>query len=178
MASLVPEILHSYLLLFRPHFNKPSFVYFSGYIVSLLLTGGRKTMKRVAHTCFFVDRHLASWERFLAENSWDPAALMQTWLATLHTKLGASLQIHGAYLAVVDTLLIAKNGQRMLGIQAWHDRSGNADRGNACGASPGHHDWHGFLWLDFDLSGLPCGQQADGSQKGFFSGKKTVPVGN
>jgi hypothetical protein len=35
------------------------------------------------------------------------------------------------------------------------------------------HDWRGFLWLDFDLSGLPCGQQAEGSCRGFFSGKKT-----
>ena len=40
------------------------------------------------------------------------------------------------------------------------------------------HDWRGFLWLDFDLSGLPCGKQAEGSQKGFFSGKKTGPVAN
>lgn len=36
-----------------------------------------------------------------------------------------------------------------------------------------HHDWRGFLWLDFDLSGLPCGKQAEESQKGYFSGKKT-----
>jgi hypothetical protein len=35
------------------------------------------------------------------------------------------------------------------------------------------HDWRGFLWLDFDLSGLPCGPQAEASQKGYFSGKKT-----
>ena len=35
------------------------------------------------------------------------------------------------------------------------------------------HDWRGFLELDFDLSALPCGQQAEGSQKGFASGKKT-----
>jgi len=41
-----------------------------------------------------------------------------------------------------------------------------------------HHDWRGFLQLDFDLSGLPCGKQAQGSQKGFFSGKKTVQVAN
>jgi len=34
------------------------------------------------------------------------------------------------------------------------------------------HDWRGFLQLDFDLSGLPCGKQAQGSQKGYFSGKK------
>jgi len=35
------------------------------------------------------------------------------------------------------------------------------------------HDWRGFLWLDFDLSGLPCGKQAQKGKKGFFSGKKT-----
>ncbi len=35
------------------------------------------------------------------------------------------------------------------------------------------HDWRGYLWLDFDLSGLPSSAQAEASQKGFFSGKKT-----
>lgn len=36
------------------------------------------------------------------------------------------------------------------------------------------HDWRGFLWLDFDLSGLPCGKQAEGAEKGYFSEKKTL----
>lgn len=36
------------------------------------------------------------------------------------------------------------------------------------------HDWRGFLLLDFDLSGLPCGKLAEGSRKGHFSGKKTL----
>lgn len=35
------------------------------------------------------------------------------------------------------------------------------------------HNWRGFLLLDFDLSGLPCGKQAQGGTKGYFSGKKT-----
>lgn len=35
------------------------------------------------------------------------------------------------------------------------------------------HDWRGFLWLDFDLTGLVCGKLAEASQKGYFSGKKT-----
>lgn len=35
------------------------------------------------------------------------------------------------------------------------------------------HDWRGFLWLEVDLSGLPCGKGAEGSEKGYFSGKKT-----
>jgi hypothetical protein len=40
------------------------------------------------------------------------------------------------------------------------------------------HDWRGYLWLDFDLSGMPCGKQAEASQKGYFSGKKTLPDAN
>jgi hypothetical protein len=40
------------------------------------------------------------------------------------------------------------------------------------------HDWRGFLWLDFDLSGLPCSSQAEASTKGYFSGKKTPPDAN
>jgi len=136
MAALVPEILFGYLLLFRPHFTKPSFAFFSGYILSLLLTGGRKTMSRVARTCFWVDRHLASWERFLAENRWDPTALFATLLDALRTKLTDGLKVHGAYLAALDTLLVAKNGHKMLGIQFWKDHSGNADRGERI---RGHH---------------------------------------
>jgi hypothetical protein len=38
------------------------------------------------------------------------------------------------------------------------------------------HDWRAYLWIEFDLSGLPCSKQAEESQKGFFSGKKTSPV--
>ncbi len=40
------------------------------------------------------------------------------------------------------------------------------------------HDWRGFLWLDYDLSGLPCGKQAESGKKGYFSGKKTSRDGN
>ena len=40
------------------------------------------------------------------------------------------------------------------------------------------HDWRAYLWVDFDLSGLPCGKQAQGARKGYFSGKKTQQVVN
>jgi hypothetical protein len=33
-------------------------------------------------------------------------------------------------------------------------------------------DWRKFLWLDFDLTGLPCAAKAEASQKGYFSEKK------
>jgi len=40
------------------------------------------------------------------------------------------------------------------------------------------HDWRSYLWLDVDLTGLPCGGQAEGGTKGYFSGKKTSGDGN
>jgi hypothetical protein len=36
-----------------------------------------------------------------------------------------------------------------------------------------HHDWRGYLWLDYDLSPLPCGPRAEASQKGYFGEKKS-----
>jgi hypothetical protein len=39
-------------------------------------------------------------------------------------------------------------------------------------------DWRSYLWLDFDLSGLPCSPGAEASQKGYFSDKKTPLEGN
>ncbi len=39
------------------------------------------------------------------------------------------------------------------------------------------HDWRGYLWLDYDLSPLPCSAQAEASQKG-YCGKKTLLDGN
>ena len=40
------------------------------------------------------------------------------------------------------------------------------------------HDWRGYLWLDYDLSGLPCSYRAEESQRGYFSDKKTFPDAN
>lgn len=51
--------------------------------------------------------------------------------------------------------------------QIWHPRS-----------QVTKHDWRGYLWLDFDLSGLPCSKRAQASQKGYFSDKKTRPDDN
>lgn len=38
------------------------------------------------------------------------------------------------------------------------------------------HNWRGYLWIDYDLSSLPCGPQAQKGQKGYASGKKTCLV--
>jgi hypothetical protein len=40
------------------------------------------------------------------------------------------------------------------------------------------HDWRGFLCFDLDLCGLIYGKEAEWSEKGYFSGKKTPVVAN
>lgn len=99
-------------------------------------------MNNIAQCCFWVERSLSSWERFLAENQWDVNAVCQTTVALLLQKLGVQLQFHGGYLAALDTLLVPKNGRKMAGVQPWKDHSGNADRGERL---KGHH-W-GILGL-------------------------------
>lgn len=56
-------------------------------------------------------------------------------------------------------------------------RDATTQIGQTYGQTP-RHDWRGFLWFDYDLSGLICSQQAEESQKGYFSGKKTPQDGN
>jgi hypothetical protein len=51
--------------------------------------------------------------------------------------------------------------------QIWHPQSQVTAR-----------DRRKFLWLDHDLSGLPCGAKAEASPKGYFAGKKTSAAGN
>jgi hypothetical protein len=41
-----------------------------------------------------------------------------------------------------------------------------------------HRDWRKFLWLDFDLSALPCGPMAEKAMKGYFAEKKTATDAN
>ena len=40
------------------------------------------------------------------------------------------------------------------------------------------HDWRAYLELDLDLSGLPCSSNYEGSERGYFSGGKTVMEDN
>jgi hypothetical protein len=39
-------------------------------------------------------------------------------------------------------------------------------------------DWRKFLWLDYDLSALPCGPLAEKAMKGYFAEKKTPTDAN
>ena len=154
MNAVISPLLLTYLGGFQAGFSKPNFVYFQGYMWSLLLTTGHKCMTHIAQTCFFLDRHLSSWERFLSENRWDLTVMSKHLVSLLLAKLGDSLKVYGAYLAAIDTTLIAKKGGKMLGVQKWHQASGNADRGDAI---VGHH-WGilGLLSFSVPLSRYLC----------------------
>ncbi len=128
MEQFIPLEFLSYFLIFQGHFSKPNFVYFQGYLWGLLIARGRKTMTNIAHCCFWVDRNLSSWERFLSDNLWSVNAVGKTLVTLLLEKLKPQLQVHGGYLAALDTLLIPKNGKKMTGVQPWKDHSGNANR--------------------------------------------------
>ena len=102
----------------------------------MLLGQARKYVTNVARVCFFVNRHISSWERFLSQAPWDMGQIQQCLLSLIIEKMKGSLLIHEAYLVWLDTSLIAKVMGKMPGVQRWHDHSGNSDRGTHL---VGHH---------------------------------------
>src|SRR2546428_11853518 len=114
---------------FHPCFTAPSFAYFQSYVWALMVVEGRKCMTRIARCVFFHQRDLSSWERFLAEHRWSLPTVTARLVTLVVAKLGAQLQVHGAYLLGTDTTLVAKTAKKMLGVQTWKDHSDNADGG-------------------------------------------------
>jgi DDE superfamily endonuclease len=122
---------------FRQHFPARHFAYFEGYVWALAMLGTtRKCMTNIARICVFVERHLASWERFLAEAQWDLRGVSQTVVTQLLQQLGSRLYLWEALLAAVDTTLIPKVRGKMPGVQKWHDHRGDPARGESL---VGHH---------------------------------------
>jgi hypothetical protein len=128
MNHCFPEILITYVLPFRQAFYQPGWQYFQGFIWAMLLSGGRKCMTQMARTCFFIDRSLASWERFLAEQQWDMTQMMRSLVGGLQQELGESLLYAGRYVLAVDPTSVAKVKGRMAGVQRWREHSTNPDR--------------------------------------------------
>ena len=129
MNDFFPEILVTYLLPFRQAFSQPGWRYFQGFIWAMLLSTGRKCMSQIGRTCFFVERSLSSWERFLAEQQWDMAQVMRALVGLLHRELGDGLKYAGRYVIGIDPTFVAKVKGRMLGVQKWRQSSENPDRG-------------------------------------------------
>lgn len=136
MDTFFPGILLAYLEVFRQAFTSPSFETFRAYVWAMMVVKGSKCMTKIAESCFFVGKHISSFERFLSENRWDVNQVMQLLLTMVKKKLGEKALVHGAYLLALDTTLLAKSSKRMPGIQKWHDGSSNANRQ---GWVIGHH---------------------------------------
>lgn len=143
MNNFFPEIVITYLYHFRQAFSQPNFLYFQGFIIAFLLSGGRKCVTQMARFCFFIDKSLASWERFLANAQWDMMALSRQMMQLTQAELGSALIYACHYLVGIDTTFAAKVRGRMLGVQKWEQKSNNPDRGKSV---VGHH-WAiaGFL---------------------------------
>ena len=137
MDTYFPVTIVPFLEGFRQYFPAQHFAYFRGYLWALAMLGTtRKCMTSIARSCVFVERHLASWERFLAEAQWDLRGVSQALVQLLLQQLGSRLQLWEALLAAVDTTLIPKVRGKMPGVQKWHDHSGNPGHGESL---VGHH---------------------------------------
>ncbi len=136
MEHVFPDILVGYLLEFRHAFSQPGWRYFQGVIWAMLFVTGRKCVTQIARACFFVDRSLSSWERFLSEQQWDSNQVMRSLVGLLQRELGEALLYAGRYVLAFDPTFVAKVKGRMLGVQAWRQHSENPDRGTQV---IGHH---------------------------------------
>lgn len=125
MNHLFPELMIMYVNYLSPCFSYYSRPLFKGYVLGLLLCNSRKCMKHIASTCWFVDKGLSSWERFLSEHHWSLDSLMQRYFELLFFRLkhlGIDLS---ELLFALDTTLVAKTKGRMLGVQKWSAHPGD-----------------------------------------------------
>lgn len=129
MNDVFPALFLTYLLPFRQAFSQPGWQYFQGFIWAILLSRGRKCVTQIARSCFFLDRSLSSWERFLAEQRWDMHDVMRQLVGLLQAELGEALLYAGRYVIGIDPTYVAKVKGRMLGVQRWREHSDNPDRG-------------------------------------------------
>lgn len=68
--NFIPTLVIGYLDVFRVAFNSPGYSYFKAFIWAFMLIPGRKRVTDVANACFFMKRHVSSFERFLSEYNW------------------------------------------------------------------------------------------------------------
>lgn len=95
-------------------------------------------------------------------------------ISEVNTKLRGDIPLAkaGGWECFADqsTLSLALDSLSQMNIEQLRDATTHIEQ--SYGQVP-KHDWRGFLWFDYDLSGLTCSEQAEGSEKGYFSGKKT-----
>lgn len=128
MDTFFPAILLTYLAPFSQIFTSPTFDTFKAYVWAMMVVKSSKCMTKIAESCFFLGKHISSFERFLSENRWDLNQVLDLLVQQILEELGSKAKVYGAYLLTLDTTLVAKASKRMPGIQKWTDGSGNPDR--------------------------------------------------
>ena len=136
MDTFFPQLMMAYLSSFRQAFSKANWIYFQSFLFAFLIVEGRKCVTTIADACFFVDRSLSSFQRFLSEYHWDLTEVVDHLVRLLLRELKDEMKIYGAYLIAIDTSIVSKSSKKMIGVQKWKDHSGNADRGEH---RLGHH---------------------------------------
>jgi hypothetical protein len=134
METYFPATMRAYLAVVRQHFPAQPFASFRGYVWALAMLGTtRKGMTHIARSGVFVERHLASWARFLRGAQWDLRAVSQPLVTPWLPQLGPSGCLWEALLAAVDTTLIPNGRGQRPGVQKWPDHRGHPARGASLG---------------------------------------------
>jgi hypothetical protein len=131
-----PDQIVPFLESFRNCFNASGFRYFLGFMWVCVGLTDRRCLTRLAANCPLFDRHVSGWSRFFSESLWNLRSLRTKFYHLLVTHLSGEVFYKGYLVAALDTTLMVSFGRKMLGVQKWHDHSGNADRG---GYIIGHH---------------------------------------
>jgi len=123
-----PSLLVGYFEAFREAFNAPSSSYFKAFVWAFMLIPGRKRVTDIANACFFMKKHVRSFERFLSEHKWSMHQVIASLILLLLTQLADKLIVHGAFPPAEDTRFVSKPSKKMPGVQRWKDYSSNPDR--------------------------------------------------
>jgi hypothetical protein len=154
MDTSFPATMRASLEVCRQHLPAQHCADCRGDVWALARLGTTRTCRtNVARSRVFVERHLASWERLLAESHWDLRGVSHTLVTRLVPQVGASLYWWDAWLAAVETTVSATVRGPMPGVQTWHDHSGNPARGESW---VGHH-WARIGWVSAWGAGYVCG---------------------
>jgi hypothetical protein len=129
IENFVPALLIAYLETFRRAFNKSGYSFFKVFIWALMFIPGRKRVTDIVNACFFMDKHVSSFERFLSEYKWSMHEVIASLVSLLLSHLGERLKVHGEFLAAEDTTFAGKASKKMMGVQKWKDHSSNPVRG-------------------------------------------------
>lgn len=129
LMNFFPPIIIPFLAVFRQGFTSPQYQYFLGFLWGLVAIQGKKTLTRLASGNPWLRQHVSGWSRFLGCSQWDLAGVQRGLWCMLLIVLGGRLFYKGYLVAALDTSLIPVFSKRLLGVQRWHDHSGNTQRG-------------------------------------------------